>query len=186
MSRQRWQETLISAQVAGSSLSNSSSATSILPSQAKFVIPANFLNDIGTGLRIRSFGQVSNIVTTPGTLTLDFRLGGTVVFTTGAMQLSTTAHTNVPFRLDVDLVLRASGSASNFMGQGLFFSQAANISGADSTTGHSFLMAPNSAPAVGNNFDATASQPADLFATFSIANSGNAITLQMYTLESLN
>jgi hypothetical protein len=184
--RQTWQQSLINAQVAGAALSNSAAATSILPSQAKFVMPANYLNDIGSSFAIRAFGQVSNIVTTPGTLTLDWRLGGTVVWSSGAMQLSTTAHTNVPWKLEVDLVLRVSGASAQFLSQGIFFSQAASISGADPTTGHSFLLAPNTAPALSTAFDATTGQQCDLFATFSIANSGNALTLQMYRLDSLN
>lgn len=177
-----WQS-LVSAQGAGSALSNSTAATSILSPQAKFTLPANFLDFVGRRLKVRAHGQVSNIVTTPGTLTLDLRLGGTVIFSGGAMQLSTTAHTTVPWSWEVDLTLRATGSSANFMGQGLFFSQAANISGADPSTGHSFLMTPNSTPAVGNNFDATAAQQLDCYGTFSVANAGNALTLQQFGVD---
>lgn len=175
---------LISAQTNGSALSNSSSATSILPAQAKFTLPANYFTLVGHTLYIRAAGRISNIVTTPGTLTLDVRMGGTVVFNGGAMQLSTTAHTNVPWIFEANMTLRASGSSSNFFGQGIFFSQAANISGADPTTTHSMLMAPNSAPAVGNNVDATTALVLDLFATFSVADPANALTLHQYRAES--
>lgn len=177
-------QSLIAAHGDGAALSNSSSATSILPAQAKLTLPANYLDYIGRRLRVTAQGRVSNIVTTPGTLTLDLRLGATVVFNGAAMQLSTTAHTNVPWWFDVELTLRVTGSSANLMGQGRFDSQAASISAADPTSGHSFLMAPNSAPAVGNNFDATAALVLDLFATFSIANAGNAMTLHQYEVQS--
>lgn len=176
-------QSLMAAQVDGSALSNSSSATSILPAQAKLTIPANLLDYVGRRLKISAQGRISNIVTTPGTLTLDLRLGGTVVFNGGAMQLSTTAHTTLPWWWDVELTLRVTGSSAQFMGQGRFMSQAASISGADPTTGHSLLLTPNTAPAVGTAFDATAAEQLDLFATFSIANSGNAITLHQYEVQ---
>lgn len=177
-------QSLIAAQGDGSALGNSSTATSILPAQAKLSIPANYLDYVGRRLRVTAQGRISNIVTTPGTLILDLRLGGTVVFNGAAMQLSTTAHTTVPWWFEVELTLRATGSAANLMGQGKFASQAVSISAADPTSGHSMLMIPNSAPAVGSNFDATAALVLDLFAKFSIADAGNAITLHQYEVQS--
>jgi len=177
-------QSLITATGDGSALSNSTSATSILPAQAKLTVPANYLDYVGRKLRISAQGRISNIVTTPGTLTLQVKLGSTAVFSGGAMQLSTTAHTNVPWWWDVELTVRAIGGSANLMGQGKFMSQAANISGADSTTGHSLLMTPNSAPTVGSNFDSTAALVLDLFATFSVADAANSITLHQYEVQS--
>jgi hypothetical protein len=178
-------QSLITAQVAGTALNTSTSATSILPAQAKLTIPANYFNDVGRPLRIRAQGRLSNIVTTPGTLILDIRLGGTVVFNGAAMQMSTTAHTDVPWWWDVEMTLRAAGAAANFMGQSKFVSQAISVSGADATTGHSILLAPNSAPTVGNNFDATALMQLDLFAKFSVSDAANSIRLEQFEAFSL-
>jgi hypothetical protein len=177
-------QSLISSQGDGSALSNSGVATSILPAHAKLTLPANYLDYIGRRIKVHAQGNISNIVTTPGTLTLDLRLGATVVFNGGAMQLSTTAHTTVPWWWDVELTLRAVGSSANFMGQGKFTSQAANISSSDPTTGHSTLLTPNTTPAVGSNFDSTTALVLDLFATFSIANAGNAIAVNQYEVLS--
>lgn len=185
MSRQTWQQAVITAESDGNALSNTTTATSILPTHARWLMPANFL-DVGMAFRFRAFGRLSNVATTPGTLTLDLRLGGAVVFNGGAMQLSTTAHTSVPFEWEGMLTTRAIGGAANLLGQAKFFSQAANLSGADPTSGHSFLMTPNTAPAVGTNFDSTASAQWDLFAAFSIANAGNGLTLHQFVLEALN
>jgi hypothetical protein len=178
-------QSLITAQVAGAALNTSTSATSLLPAQAKLTFPTNYFGDKGRPLRIRAQGKLSNIVTTPGTLTMDIRLGGTVVFNGGAMQMSMTAHTDVPWWWDVDLTLREVGAAANFMGASRFVCQAVSVSGADPTTGHSILMAPNTAPAVGTNFDATALQQLDLFGKFSVSDAANSITLEQYEVFSL-
>lgn len=172
------------AQGDGSTLSNSTSATSLLPAQAKRTIQANEIDNIGRWFRITAYGKVSNIVTTPGTLTLSIRLGATTVFNGGAMQLSTTAHTDVPWKWEAMLVARTLGSSGTLIGQSVFFSQAASISGADPTTGHSYLMAPNTAPAAGSAFDTTAALVLDMYGQFSIANAGNSITLNCFLVES--
>lgn len=189
MSLQTWQETLVTAQVDGSTLASSSSATSIIPAAAKYTLPPNFFA-IGKVLRIKLIGRLSNIVTTPGTLTLDVRFGTgpIVVFNGGAMQLSTTAHTTLPFVAEIMLTCRAIGNSTNatLMGQGWCVSQCLNISTSDSTSGHSILLMPNVAPVVGNGFDSTITQAVDVFGTFSINNSGNGLTVHQYTLEALN
>ncbi len=177
-------QSIISAQVAGAALAASTSATSILPAQAKHTFPANYFDYIGRRLRVTAQGQLSNIVTTPGTLILDLRLGATVIFNGAAMQMSTTAHTTVPWWWEVELTLRVVGSAASFIGQSTFTSQAISVSGADPTTGHSVLMAPNTAPVVGTTFDATAAMQLDLFAKFSVSDAANAITLMQFEAQS--
>ena len=189
MSMQTWQETLVAAQVAGSTLTNSTTATSLLPTHAKIVLPSNFFNAPGKAIRVKIAGQISNVVTTPGTLTLDFRLGSVVAFNGGAMQLSTTAHTTVPFIAEFLLTARAvgGGTSANLMGQGFLTSQAVSLTAvADSTTTPATLLLPNTTPAVGTGFDSTASQQIDLFGTFSVASASNAITIQQFIVESLN
>lgn len=182
MSLQTWQETLIAAQVDGVPLSNTVTPTSIIPAAAKFTLPANFFA-IGKALRVTAMGRVSNIVTTPGNLTLDVRFGSTVVFNGGAVALNATAKTNVTFKLVAYLTCRAIGAAANLMGIGEFASE--SVTGAAAGVAAQASL-PASAPAVGSNFDSTASQAVDLFATFSIANAGNALTLHEYLLEALN
>jgi hypothetical protein len=191
MSLQSWQETLITAQTDGTALNTSTTATSILPAAARYTLPANYLS-IGKMLRVRAMCRLSNIVTTPGTLTLDIRMGPTsniVVFNGGAMQLSTTAHTNVPLVFEAVLTCRAIGNSTNanFIGQGWALSQALSLTAvADSTTTPAHLLAPNTAPAVGTGFDSTVAMVVDIYATFSVSNAGNGITLHQYSLESLN
>lgn len=176
-------QSLITAQGDGPALANTTTATSILSAQAKLTLPANYLDYIGRSFRVVAAGRISNIVTTPGTMTLDLRLGATVVFNGAAMQLSTTAHTSVPWLWEVELTVRAIGSAASLMGQGVFMSQAASISGADSTTGHSLLLTPNTAPAVGNTFDSTTSLVLDMFGKWSVGDPANSITVHQFKVQ---
>lgn len=188
MSAYSWGEVLITAEAAGANLTASTTATSLLPTGAIYTLPANFFRP-GKMLLIRAVGQLGNIVTTPGTLTMDVYLGGSVVaFNGGAMQLSSTAHTALPFWLEILLTCRAigSGTSANLMGQGIMSGQALSLTAvADSTTSPASLMLPNTTPAVGTGFNSTAAQTVDLRATFSLSNA-NAIQLHQYALIALN
>ncbi len=187
MSMQTWVETLIQALVDGAAVGNTTTPTSLLPTGAKLTIPANWFYP-GRIMRITAKGRISNIVTSPGTLTLDVRLGGTVVANGGAMALNVVAKTNVPWELEWLLTCRAigGGTSANLMHQGSWKSESVVGSPLPSAGGAGEHMLPNSAPAVGNGFDSTAAQVLDLFATWSVANSGNTLTLHQLAVEALN
>lgn len=189
MSQYSWSEVLAVALAAGANLTASTTATSILPTAALFVLPAGFFDRPGKMLKLTATGQLGNIVTTPGTLTLSVKLGGTVVaFNGGAMQLSSTAHTALPFWLEILLTCRSvgSGTAATLIGQGNMTAQALSLTAvADSTTSPATLMLPNTTPAVGTGFDSTVGQSVDLQAAFSL-NNANAIQLQQYALIAMN
>lgn len=188
MTAQTWQETLVWATGDGTALNTSTTATSIIPAAAKFVLPAGFVNFVGKTFRVTAKGRCSNIVTTPGTLTLDVRMGGTVVFNGGAMQLNAVAKTNVTWWFEAELVCRAIGTAGNFLGIGQWISESVvgAGTGAAGSTGNGSLNLPATAPAVGNNVDLTTALTVDLFGTFSISNANNSIQVHSYKLESLN
>lgn len=190
MSSQTWQETLVWAVGDGTALTASNTATSIIPLAAKWTAPANYFNYVGKTLRVTAKGRMSNIVTTPGTLTLDVRMGtSTVIFNGGAMQLNAVAKTNVTWWFEAELVLRTlgNGTASSFLGIGQFISEAlvgAGTGAAGSTTNGS-LNLPATSPAAGSSFDASTANQIDLFATFSL-NNANSIQVHTFKLESLN
>lgn len=189
MPYQSWTETLIASKIAGPNLTGSTSATSLLNVQEKLNMYAGFWY-VGRVLRIRATGQLGNIVTTPGTLTLDVRMGPTsniIVFNGGAMQLSSTAHTTLPFDLEILLTCRAVGTStsSNLIGQGKMTAQSLSLTAvADSTTTPATLLLPNTTPTVGTGFDYSVSMIMDLFGTFSLSNA-NAITVQQYLVEDI-
>lgn len=171
---------LISAQADGTALTNSTAATSILVGQAKWNMPAGFFKRAGDGLLIKAAGRISTLATTPGTLTLDLRIGSVVVANGGTMVLSTTAKTNVSWSLEWLLTARTvgSGTSATLMHQGTFLSEAA---GATTIAGEAKdIMLPQSAPAVGTGFDSTSSAYLDLFATWQTASTSNSIQCHQF------
>lgn len=185
MSLQTWQETLVTAQVDGTALTNTVTATSIIPPAAKFILPSNFFA-IGKMLRLKASGRISTVVTSPGTLTLDMRFGGTVVANGGAMNLNTTAQTNATWLLELIATCRAIGASANLMWTAEWKSRAIIGAAAVAAGGVTVTPLPDTAPAVGSNFDSTTTQAVDFFATWGTANAANSIQLHQYSLESLN
>lgn len=189
MPGQSWQETLINANVDGTALTASTTPTSILPATAKLPLPPHFFR-IGKMIKIAAAGRVSNIVTTPGTLTLDVRMGPTsniVVANGGAMSLNIVAKTNVPWYLEWVLTCRAVGNSTsaNLMHQGLWTSESVIGSGVPTAGGAGTHLLPNAAPAVGTGFDSTVSMVVDLFGTWSL-NNANSIQVHQFRIEDLN
>ncbi len=184
-------EAITTMQVAGPTLTASTSATSLLGGQAKATLKPGFFDRAGKAVLVKFAGQLGNIVTTPGTLTIDVRMGPTsniIVFNGGAMQLSSTAHTTLPFVGEILLTCRAvgNGTSANLMGQGVMTAQALSLTAvADSTTTPATLLLPNTTPTVGTGFDSTVAMVVDLFGTFSL-NNANAITVQQYWLYEVN
>lgn len=192
MSTLGYAQCLVSSQVDSTALSNSTTATSIIPAAARFAIPANFFY-IGKQLLVKASGRIGTVVTTPGNITFDFRLGvqGTpiVVFNGGATALNVTAQTNATWDLEMLLTCRAIGASTsaNIIGTGKWISRASlNAPAVGTTTGVGTVLLPDTAPAVGTGFDSTVVNMADLFATFSIANASNTITTHEYSLWDVN
>lgn len=186
MPSQLWKAALATAQVDGPALTASTTPTSLLPAHAKITLPSGYFDTAGKKLKIKASGRISNIVTTPGTLTLDIRFNATpiIVFNGGAIPLNIVAKTNVLWELEIDLVCRTigSGTAATMFGTGKFLSESV-ISAVAGTMNVCGL--PASAPAVGTGFDSTAANLVDLFGTWSL-NNANSIMLHHYELESSN
>lgn len=181
-----WQDKVSSISQDGTALTASITATSLLATASKIVVPKS-LFVVGRVLRVTAAGRVSNIITTPGTLTLDLRLTGAstvVVANGGAMALNTVAKTNVPWYLTWLLTVRAVGATANLMHQGTWISESVVGSALPTVGGAGTHLLPNAAPAVGSNFDSTIDQTLDLFGTWSL-NNANSIQVHQLALESL-
>lgn len=166
----------------GSALANSTSATSLLPSAYKTAaLPVGFFDRLRAALAFEFSFRMSTVVTTPGTLTLELRLGSTAIFSSGAMTLNTTAQTNVHAILKGELVLRAFGGSTSttFFPKGCTFKSHAVIGSPAPTAGGcgEHLLPYNTAPAVGTGVDNGAAQLIELFGTWSVANAANSIQL---------
>jgi hypothetical protein len=185
MSIQTWQETLVTAQSAGTA-NTAGTAASALPTHAKITLPNNYFS-IGKMVRVWASGSISCAVTTPGTARYDIQFGGVKVFDSLAMNLNIVAKTNVHWFLDVILTCRAigSGTACNFWPQGTWVSEAV-IGCALPTVGTSgiFTLPYNTAPAVGTGCDSTTALTVDLFFTQTVGTGSH--TLQEYSFSALN
>jgi hypothetical protein len=187
MSLQSWQETLVSAQGDGAQILDSSTAVSIIPPAAKITLPNNWFQ-IGRSLRLTLAGRLSNVITTPGTLTLDFRLLAVIAFTTQAIPLNIVAKVGLPWFMQVILTCRSIGASTSaaLMAQGFFCSEGYVGAPLPAVGGAGMVLVPNTAPAVGTGFDSTAANTVDIFGKFSVTTDPTALTLHQYLLEALN
>lgn len=175
-------------QAQGPNLTASAARTSLTPTAGKQTLPTQFFDRPGKMIHVWIAGRLSNIVATPGTLTLDLTLSAVQVWNSGAIQLSSTAHTTLPFWLDIYLTLRAigSGTNANLMAAGRMTSQAIMATAvADSTNTHTTLMVPNVTPVVSTGFDSTILNAVDIFGTFSL-NNANAIAIEQGFIKEMN
>lgn len=182
MSRQFWNETLTWAVANGAAIANTTTETILFPN---VTIPANFLQD-GRTLRLTAQGKLSNIVTSPGNIIFALRWGGvagTILAQTSAINLNTTAQTDVMFRIVLEIVTRVNGASGSLLAMGLAdlaFKSVIQPEFMGSGGGSS----GNTPAAV--TVDLTADTALALTAKFSVANAGNTITGMNYLLEALN
>jgi hypothetical protein len=162
------------------------SNTSVLPLTALFTFPPNSFG-VGTALRVHASGQISCVVTTPGTARFDLRLGTTVIFDTGPMNLNIIAKVTLPFWFDAMVTCRAVGASGNFMGMGRFTSEAVIASPLATAGGVGTIISavsggPETIPAVGGAVNTTISQAFDFQFTQTAAT--GLVIVQQFILES--
>jgi len=186
MALETYVQSLTTQHGAGTAMNTYTTAKSVINAQALYTLPANFWT-VGRFLDIQVEAALSNIVTTPGTITFQVMMGTIVVLTSGALQLNATAHTLLPISIDARLTCRAvgAGTSANLMGQmwvrgiqpTLTATQvdAVNVSGV--------FAGPATAPAVGTGFNSTIANVLDFWVGFSISNAGNGITIHQYTAK---
>lgn len=192
MSLQTWMESVVTQSADGAALANSTTPTSILHATGIWTLPAGFFSYVGKTIRIKASGRISTVVTTPGTLTLDVRLGTIaspiVVFNGGAMNLNTTAQTNATWDFEAELACRSlgSGTAATILGTAKFASRALIGSAAVAAGYAGAALLPDTAPAAGTGFDSTITNVLNFFATWSVANASNSIQCHNYRAEVVN
>lgn len=189
MSLQTWQETLVTQQAAGTLFATFTTSKTVINPQALWVMPAGWLS-VGKMLRIKVQGAISNIVTTPGLIFFEVKVGSVIAFTTGQIQLNATAHTTLPFSLEIILTCRTvgDGTVATFMGQGVAIGKMFTITAGqtDDAQSHIVSMVPTTAPAVGTGFNSTIANIVDFWAGFTISNGGNGVQIQQYSIEAMN
>ena len=188
MASQSWVDLLVGGPLnpsitAGPTLT-AAAAASCIPTPNKITLPNGYFT-VGKRLRIRLWGQISCVVTTPGTARFDVRIGAVVAFDTGALNLNIVAKTNVPIWVDIELTCRTvgAGTASTLWGLARVQSEAIIASPTNAVGGNGSLLAPVGAPAAGTGFDNTAANTLDLFFTQTVAT--GSLTIQDFGVESL-
>lgn len=184
MPNQGWQELVDTITADGTQISNTTTETIACPD---FNFPAYYMQP-GRTLRVTASGLVSNVVTTPGTLTMRLRWGGVagvVLAASGAIALDTTAHTSYMWFLSLIVVCRTAGSSGTFLTAGQLWTN-----DVASATAANLLANPmGSAGASANaavTVDTTAAKLLSLTAQFSVATSPTNLTCQQRLLEILN
>lgn len=178
MSDTNFHETYWRGVAAGTSRSNSTTEQSLFPANRP-TLYGGYFKDTGKALYLKAFGVMSNIVTTPGTLTLRIKAGSVAIWDSGAIPLNTTAKTSLPWMLEVWLraTTLGTGTAGKVTGLGRFQAESILASPAAASGGSSSYLLPVTTVAEGGGFDMEAAQLLDLTEQFSVANSGNLIQM---------
>lgn len=198
MSAQGWNECLVNLTSAGTLYNTYTTAKSMFTSATAvagassglITLPPNFFDRPGKGLHIMGQAGISNRVTGPDTFTMQIMVGSVIAFTTGAINLTTTAHTTIPMWFEIMLTCRSvgNGTLATLIGQaalqGQMIAQASGV--ADNGAGSGGCMAPNTAPAAGTGFDSTVSNTLDLWVAQSVSNAGNGFQIQQYRAFAIN
>lgn len=144
----------------------------------------------GAGFEILSYFDVSNVVTTPGTLRFRIRWGGvagTVLADTGAIALSATARANYSGSLEALLVWRSIGSAGSAFCQGKVFLNDVPVA-ADSAPQSLYTMGSAGAnvPAVVSSLDTTSAKALSVTAQFSVSTATTQLTNHLRVLRAIS
>lgn len=170
----------------GTQISNSTAETIVVPD---FNFPG-FYMAAGRTLRLWAYGVMSNVVTTPGTLTLRIRWGGvagTVLVASAPQGLDTTARTNSMWALLATITCRTAGSTGTFISGGIMWgnvlsSTAANLLPALLGSAGAPLASANAAVTV----DTTTAKLISVTATLSVSTNPTNLTCNSRVLEVLN
>lgn len=179
MPKQSWGEKVFINFADGAAVTNTTTETVLI---SDMPIPVDWMEFKHT-LLIIARGKISNVVTTPGTVTFRLRwngVAGTIIAQSAALQMSATAFTNAIWALYAEMQVRAEGASGSVQGLGEVC--AGNLSAvAPNYMGSAGATAP--APVT---VDLTGSKTLSLTAQFSVANAANSITAMEVVLLSLN
>jgi hypothetical protein len=189
MPTQGWNQRIVTQRTAGTLFNTYTTAKTVINQQDLYGFYANYFQ-LGSSLDLKIRGAISSLVTTPGTIVFQVMLGSVVAFTTGNIQLNATAHTTLPFTLDISLTCQLTntgvgGAIAKLMGVGtltgvMFTKTAAQVDGVNSET---VITVPVTAPALGTAFDSTISQILDFWVGFSISNAANGVRIDQYNVD---
>jgi hypothetical protein len=188
-SLQSWKECVAYQRAAGTLFNTYTVAKSVINADALWDMPRNWMQ-VGRQLELVVTGAVSSLVTTPGLMNFQLKIGGVAAFDTGNIQLNATAHVTLPFMLYALLTCRSigAGAAATLIGlsdvTGRMFTLTAGQ--VDDAQGMQSVLAPAIAPAVGTGFDSTIANLVDFWVGFTISNAANGVQIHQYSLTAVN
>jgi hypothetical protein len=142
----------------------------------------------GAAFHIRCWFDISNVVTTPGNVTFRVRWGGvagTVLASSGAISMDTTARSNFSGGLEADFIWRTIGSAGSAFCQGLVTLNNVPAGAAGDPAGiYHMGSAGENVPAVVSSLDTTTSKALSVSAQFSISTATTQLTNHIRILSS--
>src|SRR5260221_735595 len=160
MASQSWGQLIASIPLAGTQYNTYTTTQSMLTTatateaSSGFVsLPAGFFQR-GSLLVIDFLAAISNRVTGPDTFTINIKVGSVTAFTTVAITLTTTAHTNIPLKGKIELSCRTvgNGTLAALMGiavlTGQMIQQGGTASAGAASLRHTIII-PHTAPPVG-------------------------------------
>lgn len=178
MPRQTWLEIIGLAQSNGTAIANTTTEAIIVPTAA---IPANYMQGDRV-LRLTLVGKIS--ATGTPTITFALRWGGvagTILAQSAAITLA--AATDAMFRIEMEIVTRASGSSGSLMATGMVY-WGPTIKTTSTPDPMGSAGATNPAPVT--PVDLTIDAALALTADWSVANASNTLTGVQMIVESLN
>lgn len=190
MASQGFNQIIAQQDIAGPLLNTYTTAKSVIDPTGLGKLKANQDLRLGRHFRTVVAGGLSNVVTAPGTITFQIMIAAVAAWSSGAIQLNASAHTLLPFELEIKWRLDSvgSGTTAKILGigklAGVMFTATAGQTDAVNTQG--IFMVPQTAPAVGTGFDSTVDCALDFWAGWSLSAAGNGIQVYTSFTESLN
>jgi hypothetical protein len=172
----------------GTAKSGWTTAASVLDPVGLVTLPPNYLT-LNKTMRTRVFGYIGTTTAQP-TFTFVVAIATIAAFSTGAVTTTTTAHTTVPFELEIITRVTSigSGTSAHLTGMARLCGLPFVVSGAvgDATASMTTLIMPNSAPAEGTGFDSTIANILDFYVACQTSSTSNNIRIYHYSVEALN
>jgi hypothetical protein len=177
-------------QVADGSPLGTSTTETVISYDSLLTLPPNFFANPGKMIWCRWMGKVSNIVTTPGTITFAVRyntITGTVLATTGPINFNTVAATDNLWYVEfIAQCLANSGTTTGLTLLSYGEAYVANTLGGAADIRNASMPPGGTALANVTGLDGTVGKALSLTAKFSISNAANIITNRNAWIIALN
>lgn len=182
-------QVLASNRATGPTISTWTTAKSVINLSDVVQLPVNWCQ-LGTKFRVRASGTMTTVGTTSGTVTFQIMMGAVAAWSSGAIQLTTTAEsTGQTFIMEavvrVTTVDTSAATAATLLGTGYVTSLVTQLGAgaAVPTVTDSINVLPATAPANGTAFGSAVTENIDFWIGFST--SGNVALITDYVVEQL-